>query len=250
MSSPPTISSARCARALALVLVAAGCAVAAPPRPDLPKVEDLVVEGTNRFRESQSRTTLRTNRELEKAARSFAEYMARTSQFDHEAGGTTPAGRARAAGYDYCHVAENIARHRSNMGFATRDLAHRLVEGWKSSPGHRKNMLEPEVVETGVAIAHRRHDGIDDYYSVQLFGRPRSENVRFHVRNTGKVAARYRVDGEEYDLPAHYTRMHTTCGPSVLHFESPRAATFKTARGQCYVVSRNQDITPAPGGCA
>ena len=172
MSSRPTISSARCARVFALLLLATGCAAAAPVRPNLQQVEDLVVEGTNRFRESQSRTVLRTNPELQKAARDFAEYMARTGEFEHTAGGTTPGSRVKAAGYEYCQVGENIARHYSTAGFTTPDLARHLVEGWKSSPGHRKNMLEPNVIETGVAIAHRRHGGVEDYYSVQLFGRP------------------------------------------------------------------------------
>jgi uncharacterized protein YkwD len=121
---------------------------------------------------------LRTNPELEKAARDFALYMARTGEFDHDAGGTTPASRVKAAGYDYCRVAENIARHYSSRGFTTPGLAGELVEGWKNSPGHRKNMLQPDVTETGVAIAHRRHDGVDDFYSVQLFGRPRISRGR------------------------------------------------------------------------
>jgi uncharacterized protein YkwD len=250
MSSRPTISSARFARPFALLVFTAVCATAAPPQPDLAQVEALVVEGTNRFRDSQSRHALHTNAQLEKAARSFAEYLARTRQFDHEAGGTTPASRAKAAGYDYCFVAENIARHRTNMGFATQDLAHRLVEGWKNSPGHRRNMLEPDVIETGVATVHRREDGIDDYYSVQLFGRPRSHSVKFQVRNIGASAARYRLDEKEYDLPPRYSRIHTTCAPAALRFEAPRAASFTTASDQCYVVSRGGDITRAPGGCA
>ncbi len=246
----PTISSARYASALAIVLAATGCAIAAPARPNLPQVEDLVVEGTNRFRESQSLTVLRTNAELEKAARAFAEYMARTGEFEHDAGGTTPASRATAAGYDYCHIAENIARHYATAGFTTPDLAHRLVEGWKNSPGHRKNMLEPEVIETGVGIAHRRHDGYEDFYSVQLFGRPKSQSVRFQVRNNGRSTVKYRLGERQYELRPRYSRTHTNCGPLPLNFEAPHPASFTPAREECFVISPREEITHARGGCA
>ena len=232
------------------MLLAASCALAAPQRPDLARAEDIVVEGTNRFRQAQALKGLRTNPELEKAARAFAEYMARTGEFDHDAGGTTPAGRVKAAGYDYCQVAENIARHYSTRGFATADLAHRLVEGWKSSPPHRKNMLEPEVTETGVAIAYRRHDGVEDFYSVQLFGRPQSQSVRFRVRNSGERTVRYRVGERDYDLRPRYTRTHTTCAPAALRFQSPQPASFTPEREECFVISPEEEIRHARGGCA
>ena len=238
------------ARFLALLLAAAGFAMAAPSRPSLPEVEDLVVAGTNRFRQSQSLTVLRPNPELEKAARGFAEYMARTGEFEHTAGGTTPATRAKAAGYDYCHIAENIAYHFSSAGFTTSDLARRLVEGWKNSPGHRRNMLEADALETGVGIAYRRHNGVEKFYSVQLFGRPQSQSVRFDVRNRGTGIVTYRLGEREYELGPRYSRTHTACAPLPLHFESPREATFTPARNDCYVVSPRGEITHAPGGCA
>ena len=160
---------------LGVLLFATACATAAPTakQADLPQVEKIVIEGTNQFRAGESRVVLRTNAELEKAARDLAEYMARTGKFDHEVDGTTPASRVRAAGYQYCRIGENIARFYSTRGFTTSDLGRQLVQGWKDSPGHRHNMLEPDVIETGVAVVHRRHDGIDDFYAVQLFGKPR-----------------------------------------------------------------------------
>jgi uncharacterized protein YkwD len=157
------------------LLAAAACATTAAPHKeaDLPQVEKIIVEGTNQFRAGESRVELRTNPELEKAARDFAEYMARTGKFDHVVDGTTPSSRVKAAGYQFCRIGENLARHYSTHGFTTPDLGRRMVEGWKESAGHRRNMLEPDVIETGVAVVHKRHDGIDDFYAVQLFGKPR-----------------------------------------------------------------------------
>jgi len=68
--------------------------------------------------------------------------------------------------------AENIA-----MGSWRSDQA--LVQGWIDSPGHRANLLNPEVREIGVALV--RDGGITAgrpvarLYAVQLFGRPLSD---------------------------------------------------------------------------
>lgn len=50
-----------------------------------------------------------------------------------------------------------------------RELASRYFEGWKKSPGHRRNMLEASVTDTAVAVARSARTG--RYYAVQLFGR-------------------------------------------------------------------------------
>ena len=58
-------------------LLVAACGTTAAPRKqaDVQQVEKIIIEGTNQFRAGESRVVLRTNAELEKAAREFAEYM-------------------------------------------------------------------------------------------------------------------------------------------------------------------------------
>jgi len=141
------------------------------PIPDMAQVAGLVVEGTNRFRHDHGLTSVTPERRLASAAREFAAYMAQTDRLDHAADGRQPWGRAKAQGYDYCLVAENIAYQFDSRGFATAQLAHELVAGWERSPGHRKNMLEREAVDTAVAVARSPRTG--RYYAVQMFGRPR-----------------------------------------------------------------------------
>ena len=138
--------------------------------PNLGEATRSVIERANAFRQAEHRKSLRTSEALAATAREFADYMARTDRFDHEADGREPAQRARAHGYSYCVISENIAYEYSSRGFTTEDLAHRLVEGWKQSPGHRANLLDREVVETGAALAHSAHTG--RYYAVQMFGLP------------------------------------------------------------------------------
>src|SRR5207253_2501467 len=121
------------------------------------------------------------NRALADTARDFAEFMARTDRYGHEADGQQPSQRATAHGYGYCMVAENIAFQYSSAGFRSGELARRFVEGWKQSPGHRHNMLEPDATETGVAVAQSPKSG--RYYAVQMFGRPQALRVAFRIAN-------------------------------------------------------------------
>ncbi len=141
------------------------------PIPDIAQVAGLVVDGTNRFRHDHGLGPVEPERRLATAAREFAAYMAQTDRLDHTADGRQPWGRARAQGYDYCLVAENIAYQFDSRGFATAQLARELVSGWERSPGHRKNMLEREVVDTAVAVARSSRTG--RFYAVQMFGQPR-----------------------------------------------------------------------------
>jgi uncharacterized protein YkwD len=236
------VAALRARAALALSAAAfafAGCAAssAAEKHPDLPRVEALVVEGTNAFRREQRLAPVERNALLEKTARDFAEYMARTGKFDHDADGSTPMARAKRHGYDYCVVAENIARQYSSRGFATAELGRDLVQGWENSPGHRHNMADPAVTQIGVAIAHRTHEGLQDYYAVQLFGRPASEAVRFVVRNETGSSLRYRVGEKSYTLGPRYARTHTECDTKTLEFEAPLAKRYEVANNERYVAA-------------
>ena len=139
--------------------------------PDLPQTEIAILEMTNAFRTESKLGAVKPNAALTAAARAFAEYLARTGQFAHEADGRQPAQRAEASGYRYCLISENLAMNLDSRGFEARALAREAVEGWKNSPGHRANMLRPTVTEIGVAVA-RAPDRDPKFISVQVFGRP------------------------------------------------------------------------------
>src|SRR4051812_29861706 len=132
------------------------------PSADVAKVAAQIVEQTNAFRRDNKLPGVKPNDTLTHTAKEFAEYMARTGKYGHEADGRTPAQRVEAAGYQYAVVAENIQMQYSSRDFTTDDLAHRAVEGWKNSPGHRKNMLSTHATETGVGVS-RSDDG--HYYA-------------------------------------------------------------------------------------
>lgn len=161
--------------ALLCALAAAPPAAAREPLwPDTERAERGVFEDTNAFRAEQGQRGLALDKTLSATAQRFADYMARTGHYSHDADGRTPGQRLRAAGYEYCMVAENIAYAYDTRGFRTSQLADKFVDGWKASPGHRRNMLDAEATVMGVAIAHSPLNGY--YYAVQMFARPMRMN--------------------------------------------------------------------------
>ena len=92
-----------------------------------------------------------------------AENMARFQKMAHTIPGAqlpTLGDRARYVGYPYGRLAENVA-----LGYPN---AETVVEGWMNSTGHRRNILDGSVVETGIAVARSSTGGL---YYCQVFGR-------------------------------------------------------------------------------
>jgi uncharacterized protein YkwD len=110
---------------------------------DLARVAVLIVEGTNATRSQEARLSVEVNPKLKETARCFADYMARNDKYGHTADGKRPAQRAAEHDYAYCIVSENIAYVYRTTAFSEQDLAKQLVEGWASSPEHRKNSSIP-----------------------------------------------------------------------------------------------------------
>lgn len=178
--------------------------------PNLPQTEAAIVAETNAFRKTEGLGTLTRNPALEQAARAFAKYLAKSGKFAHEADGRQPADRAKAAGYEYCTVAENLALNLDSRGFTAKRLATEAMDGWKKSPGHRHNLLLAGVTEIGVAIAQA--PGADPkFLSVQLFGRPRSLAFDFTVVNRSHDTVSYTFSGKTFDIKPRVTNTHTTC---------------------------------------
>jgi uncharacterized protein YkwD len=100
------------------------------------------------------------NVQLELSAMGHAADMANQNYFSHTSlDGRTMQGRIRAAGYTYdgfknYMIGENIAYGPPTIS--------EVMQGWFKSPGHCKNLMNPEFKEIGVAE--------DRTYWVQDFG--------------------------------------------------------------------------------
>jgi uncharacterized protein YkwD len=202
------------------------------------KVAGMIVPLTNQFRQSENLPAVKPNSNLTDAAQYFANFMAKTDKYGHRADGKQPADRAGKYGYEYCLVAENIAYLYSSEDFTGDELAKRFVEGWKNSPGHRKNMLDNAVLETGVGIAQSEKTG--HWYAVQMFGRPKSAAIEFSIANQSEAEVQYKLADRTFQLPPRYTRTHTLCRPTEAKFEFPenkvRPERFTPRSGGKYVV--------------
>jgi hypothetical protein len=213
-----------------------------PVLPDLPQTEIAIVEMTNAFRKEHKLGALRPNAALTAAARAFAEYLGKTGTFAHEADGREPHERAEAQGYRHCLIAENLAFNLDSSGFQAAKLARDVVEGWKTSAGHRANMLEKSATDIGVGVV-RAADRHPKFISVQVFGRPESLKVNFSIENRTAREVHYRL-GEESDwVPARASVSHTSCaaGPLVIERAEP-AAGLEPRNGDKFVLSQG------PGG--
>jgi uncharacterized protein YkwD len=203
------------------------------------EVARLIIDLTNEFRVEHGRNKVAADARLTEAARYFARYIAKTGRFSHGADGMVPASRAQKHGYDYCIISENLAYREVPGPTPPRELAQGLVEGWKKSPGHRKNMLEPEVTDMGAAVARNKRGA---YYAVQMFGRPVSRAVKFSLANRTNTSIRYRIDGREYALVPRQARTHTQCRLDEVRIDWPgeqRNATIRPKDGERLAIVRS-----------
>lgn len=183
-------------------------------------VEDAIVKQTNEFRLSKGLDSVTPADGLQEAAVQFAKFMAETEKYGHRADGRTPAQRAKAAGYDYCVVRENIA-YRTNSGEVTADsLIEVFVQGWIDSPPHRENMLADYITETGAGVA--TSDGIT-YYAVQMFGRPKAKAIKLTLENlsgeTKTIIMEANDSIDEIEMPMSSRLRMQRCFPTTLNIK-------------------------------
>lgn len=215
--------------------------------PVLPEVEAVIVELTNAFRAEQKLGAVKRDAALDRAARAYATTLARSTVFSHTADGRSFSDRIKAAGYAACGSAENLALNGDSRGFATRQLARDAVEGWKQSPGHRKNMMVAAFTEIGVGVAKK--PGEHTYLSVQLFGRPASLNQVFRIENRAPLSIAYALDGKSTLLETRTTVTHTRCAPAEIvvaeragYTLAPRAQRrFQSQHGDHFVIEPLRD---------
>lgn len=119
----------------------------------LDQIEDEIVRLTNAERARAGLVPVAAEARLMETARRHSEEMGQLGYFSHEsptAGRTGTVDRLRQEGVTgYQRASENIA-----MGtFDATSAARELVEMWMKSPGHRKNILDPDVFLIGVGAA-------------------------------------------------------------------------------------------------
>ncbi len=123
------------------------------------RLMSLIVTKTNQQRNAAGCGQLDVDQELIVASKRQSRYMAATGNFSHIGrGGSTFAGRARAAGYS-TPAGENIA-----WGYGS---ATAVMAAWMASPAHRQNILNCDARSIGTGVSYAE-DGTP--YFTQVFG--------------------------------------------------------------------------------
>lgn len=105
------------------------------------------------------------NAALGKTALAHSKDMADKDYFSHQGRDASQVSdRASRAGYRWQRIGENIA--------AGQGSAEQVMAGWLASPGHCKNIMNPDFTEMGAAYATNPKSAATSYWT-QVFGTPR-----------------------------------------------------------------------------
>lgn len=122
---------------------------APPPAPVIVQiggVESAVVNGANQHRANAGVRALTVDSRLTSAAQSHANDMANRGRMTHTGSNGSNAGaRIHVYGYGWTTWAENVA--------AGQTTADQVLSAWMNSSGHRRNILNGNMVNIGVAAA-------------------------------------------------------------------------------------------------
>lgn len=140
--------------ALLAVLMLWGCstpngpAVVEGPRTPVEQVRldaEAARQMINAYRTGKDLGPLALDDRLEHAARRHSADLARQGRLDHKGSdGSDPWQRAREAGFIPRVAAENV-------GAGQRSLAE-VMDGWRKSPGHDRNLLLRDATHMGIAL--------------------------------------------------------------------------------------------------
>ncbi len=135
-------------RVVVAVLMAAVLPIAPGPHPVPPTpAEQYLLAAANRDRAASHLPPLRLDARLTVAALAHARAMAAHDDISHGFPGELELeDRAAAAGAKFSVVSENVAEADSSLT---------IHEMWMQSPGHRENLLDPEVDAVGISIVMR-----------------------------------------------------------------------------------------------
>ena len=204
--------------------------------------EKAIVKMTNDFRSSSGFKQLTTSKPLHTAATKFARFMLAEEKYGHQADGRRPAQRAEDAGYDYCVIRENIAYIVDPKHPDSSTIASDFFNGWKTSEGHRENMLGEHLEETAVAVAS---DNGKTFYAVQLFGRPASAKFKVDIENRTDASQvllfRTEDSRDEITIPPRTVLTLSRCIPTTISLESGNDRMTVTDSGKLTIAVSTDD---------
>lgn len=153
---------------------------------------DNIIKLVNSSREKEGLMPLKENEKLNRIAQSKLDDMVTNKYFAHTSPqGTSPWYWFEKNNYDYRYAGENLA-----INFLKVEDQH---EAWMKSPTHKKNILNSNYLEIGVAVGAGTINGQNSIIAVQEFGtRVGSEAELNDSRNfSGKEKTNLIKEGEK-----------------------------------------------------
>ena len=139
---------------------------------DEAQLADLIFEQINEVRVKQKIPVLTKDAILYEAAEFHGEYLVNNGKLTHyqtKDKYKKPVNRVRAFGGKHNVVAENVAYQQlQNASITYQELAEEFVSQWVKSSGHYKNIINPRVNQSAVAVTVDVKAG--KVYAVQVFG--------------------------------------------------------------------------------
>lgn len=125
---------------------------------------DSIIKYTNAERGKIQLSSLEINPVLSAAARDKAVAILNNQKFQHNIDGKKFSSWIANAGYRYKMVGENLAIDFNDE--------RKILNAWLTSDNHKKNILNPQFSEIGVAAISGNYQGKETTVVVQLFGKP------------------------------------------------------------------------------
>jgi uncharacterized protein YkwD len=106
---------------------------------------ELARDLVNAYRKEKGLRPLKLQPALTEAARAHSLDLAKWDRISHfGSDGSNPWDRVKRAGYHAKLAAENVGTGQASI--------QEVIQGWKSSPGHNKNLLLPDAEHMGIAL--------------------------------------------------------------------------------------------------
>lgn len=111
--------------------------------------------------------------ELTVAAQGHAQYMVDADVFSHTGqGGSSPAQRGTAAGYNWTRFGENVAMIAGTGATLNERVVRQMHTNLMESPGHRANLLSAAFTQIGIGLAQGDYRGQPGAFVAQNFAVP------------------------------------------------------------------------------
>jgi len=126
-----------------------------------------IVKLTNSFRIENNLSPLTVNAKLTEAAKQKANDMIKNNYWSHVSPtGINPWYWIKKTGYRYSYAGENLAQ-----GF---EDSSTVLNAWKKSPAHKKNLLTNTFCQIGVATVNGQINGKNTTVVVQMMACPKN----------------------------------------------------------------------------